>query len=226
MKAFQEYWTFSAIRGALTLGAAAIILALPYATSSVLEIPFFLGLAVDCLAAYTILDAAWTILLTAELPSSPSKSRLYGLAIARAITGILLFFAVYGVFGTGAMLVIAAVQAVLATLSEVTIARQTYRQYGCASCYTAALVMALAALALPLAGRFSLDTIALALAAYIGAYGLAEIASGGRMLFLAYRSEHPAREFSQAWREELTPRTPLAFPAHKATTMQRAAHAA
>ena len=113
MKSFQEYWTFSAIRGALTLGAAAIILAMPYVTASMLDIPFFLGLAVDCLAAYTILDAAWTILLTAELPASTPpaathRARLYTLSIARAITGILLFFTVYGVFGTGAMLAIAA----------------------------------------------------------------------------------------------------------------------
>ena len=212
MKSFQEYWTFSAIRGALTLGAAAIILAMPYVTASMLDIPFFLGLAVDCLAAYTILDAAWSVLLTAELPATAPKPRLYTLAVARAITGILLFFTVYGVFGTGAMLAIAAVQAVLATLSEVTIARQTYRQYGCASCYTAALFLALAALALPLAGRSSPVAITLALSAYIGAYGMAELASGGRMLFLAYRSEHPARKFSQAWREELTPRTPTVFP--------------
>lgn len=204
MKPFHQYWTFSAIRGVITVFAAVAILSIPQAAASMLTIPVLVVLAVDCLAAYSFFDAAIMVLLGKLLPvRAMNLKALYAQAFMAASTGALLFMVVYGTINLRWLMWIVASQAALAGLAELVIARDTHREYGCLSCYSTVFVLAIAAMSLPFAGGLSTTNTSLALASYIGAYGASELLLGARMLFLEYRSEHPATPLSEAWRMEM-----------------------
>ena len=204
MKSFHEYWTFSAIRGAMTLLATIAILAVPQATSFMLSLPVLINLAIDFFAAYIIFDGVVMILLAKLLPARATNRKvLYGQALLAMATGTMLYLIVYGALNLYWLIWIAASQAALAGIVELIVARDTHRQYGCLSCYSTSIVLGLSAIALPFAGGLGATGMSLALASYVGVYGVSELLLGGRMLFVEYRSGHPAALASEAWRAEM-----------------------
>lgn len=210
MKPYHQYWTFSAIRGVMTLLASVAILTIPQAAASMLSIPVFLLLAVDCLAAYSFFDAAVMVLLGKLLPARAKNLKvLYVQALMAISTGGLLFLVVYGVLNLRWLVWIVAAQAALAALAEFAVARDTHQEYRCLSCYTTVIILAVSAICLPFAGGLSATGMSLALATYVGAYGSSELALGARMLFVEYRNQHPAERPSEAWQLEMF-RPPIA----------------
>jgi hypothetical protein len=204
MKTFHEYWTFSAIRGAMTVLAAIAILAIPQATSSMLSLPVFVALAIDCLATYSIFDGAVMILLAKLLPARASNRKvLYGQAAGSVVIGILLYLVTYGALNLRWLLWIVVAQAGVAAMAELLVASDTHQQYGCLSCYATSLVLVFCAVALPFARTLDAVGMSFALASYVGLYGASELLLGGRMLFVEYRSGHPASVASEAWRAEM-----------------------
>ena len=203
MKAFHSYWSFSAIRGALTLIVSVGIFGLPYFAHALVTIPVMLGLAIDVLAVYAMLEGGALVLLGASMPSSSlgRKTRYMQAAFSVAIGGVL-FLMAHGEFSQYLMWVVAA-QAAIAAIAEYSAARQTYREYHCLSCYAAAFLLVACAVALPLAGRMSLDNQLFVLSTYVGLYGTTQLLLGARMLFLEYRVEHPASAPSNAWQAEM-----------------------
>ncbi|ADW69449.1 hypothetical protein [Granulicella tundricola] len=216
MKAFQQYWTFSAIRGAMTILASCFILALPLTTSSMLSLPVLVALAIDCLATYTIFDGAVMILLERLMPTRATNRRiLYGQAGIALVLGTTFYLFGYGMLNQSWLLWIVAAQAAMAAGAEFLIARNTHQEYGCLSCYSTSMVLGLCAVFLPFANGLNATDTSYVLAAYVGLYGASELFLGGRMLFAEYRSEHPAAVASEAWKvamlePEAAPLLPLA----------------
>ena len=208
MKAFHSYWSFSAIRGVLTVIVSVGIFGLPYFAHALMTIPVMLGLAIDVLAVYAMLEGGALVLLGTSMPAKLGghKTR-YVEAAASVGIGSVLFLMAHGEFSEYVMWVVAA-QAAIAAIAEYSVARQTYREYTCLSCYATALVLAACAVTLPFAAAMSLDNQLLVLSTYVGLYGTTQVLLGVRMLFLEYRAEHPAPAPSDAWRAELN--NPLA----------------
>ncbi len=205
MKAFHEYWTFSAIRGAMTMLACVAILVLPQATSSMLSIPVLITLAILCLATYSVFDAGVMILLAKLLPRRAThKGALYGQAFLAVAAGSLLYLVAYDQIDLRWLMALAASQAAVAAVFEFIVARDTHRQYQCLSCYATSIVLAAAAVGLPFATGLDANQLALALAGYIGLYGSAQFLVGARMLFTEYRQQHPAAQSSDAWRAAMS----------------------
>ncbi|SNS24424.1 hypothetical protein SAMN05421770_101154 [Granulicella rosea] len=217
MNDFREYWTFSSIRGALTLLAAAGILALPQVTASMLSLPVLETLAIAGWATYCIFDGVVLLLLGHLLPARATTSRtVYAQAIAGLAAGALLFLVGYNDMDARWLVGIGAAQAAFAAYAEWRVARDTHRVYGCLSCYATAIALTVATFALPIALAYG--AVSLAVAAYAGLYGASELLTGSRMLFLEYRAGHPAAVASQAWRTEKTPFAAAAVKAHFLTT--------
>jgi hypothetical protein len=206
MKAFHEYWSFSAIRGIMALFAAIAIVAIPRAAADLFSIPVLLLLAVALYALYNFFDAAAMILLAAVLPFKANKRRAFVVQSALAfVFGILLLLVGYRVLSISWLFGIAMLQAATSAVTEFLVARGTHRVYGCLSCYSTAIVLACAALALPFAVVLDPVNQALALAAYLTLFGFSEWLTGGRMLFLDYRAEHPMPQWlSTTWHESMT----------------------
>jgi hypothetical protein len=206
MKDFHTYWSVNAIRGVLTLIAATAIFALPRAAAYAYDIPIILLISVGCYAVFTMLEAGGIFLTAQTLPGKPSvRKALYPQAGLAIVFASLLFLAGYRLLPLTALFWIAATQAAVAALSEYAIARSTHHAYGCLSCYSTVIVCAVAAVTLPFAALLAPESMTLALAAWVGAFGLSEFALGSRMLFVEYRSEHPAIALSNAWQLEMEP---------------------
>ena len=211
MKTFHEYWSFTAMRGVFALFAAIAIIAIPRAVSSLFALPILIGFAIGLFALYTFFEMAATSLLAQLLPNAVLGRRAYypQIAIAAIIT-ILLFLTGYQVLSLGWLLWLAAVQAATSAAAEFLIARSTHREYKCLSCYSTAIVLAVSAVALPLASGLSTTGMAFALATYLGIFGVSESTLGGRMLLLEYRSEHPTHQLvDDSWRALMTVQPPL-----------------
>jgi hypothetical protein len=201
MKSFHEYWSFNAIRGVFALLAAALIVAAPRVSASFLTIPFYIAIAIAAYATYTIFDMAIMVILAKLLPSKKNERRsFYVEACLAFIFATLLFLVGYRILSLSWLMYIVALQAAVAAVAEFLVAEGTHRTYGCLSCYSSAIVLAVAALALPFAGVLPPPEMSLALAAYLSAVGLSELFLGSRMLFLEYRAEHPAKPISMDWR--------------------------
>ena len=203
MKSFHSYWSFSAIRGVLTVIVSVGVFGLPYFAHALVTIPVMLGLAIDVLAVYAMLEGGALVLLGISMPSNylGHKTRYLQAALSVAIGGVL-FLMAHGEFSQYLMWVVSA-QAAIAAIAEYSVAHQTYRQYHCLSCYAAAFVLAAFALALPFAGTMTLEKQLFALSTYVGLYGATQLLLGSRMLFLEYRAEHPASALSNAWEAEM-----------------------
>ncbi len=203
MKAFHSYWSFSAIRGVLTIIVSVGIFGLPYFAHALMTIPVMLGLAIDVIAVYAMLEGGALVLLGISMPTNflGHKTR-YAQAAISVVIGAVLFVMVHGEFSQYVMWVLAA-QAATAAIAEFYVARQTYREYTCLSCYAAAFVLAACAVALPFTAAMTLDNQLLALSTYVGLYGTTQLLLSVRMLFLEYRAEHPAPTFSYAWQAEM-----------------------
>ena len=208
MKAFHSYWSFSAIRGVLTIIVSVGIFGLPYFAHALMTIPVMIGLAIDVLAVYAMLEGGALVLLGVSMPENLGghKTR-YVEAFASVGIGAVLFVLAHGEFIQYLMWIVAA-QAAIAAIAEYSVARETYREYARPSCYVTAFVLAACAVAMPFAAMMTLDNQLLALSTYVGLYGSIQVLLAVRMLFLEYRSEHPAPAFSDAWRAELN--NPLA----------------
>ena len=206
MKNFHEYWSFTAIRGIFAVFAAIAIVAVPRAVTSLFGIPVLFGFAIALFALYTFFDMAVTTLLSKLLPDTATGRRAYYPQIAFAlIVTALLFLTGYHVLSLTWLVWLAAAQAAITAVAEFQIARSTHKEYGCLSCYTTTLVLAVAAFTLPFAGVLSSTDIALALAGYLAILGLSEFSLGGRMLFVQYRAEHPAKQFlDMSWQAAMT----------------------
>jgi hypothetical protein len=206
MQSFREYWTFSAIRGALTLLVAAVVYFLPQATAGMFHAPVSIYVALSCFAVYFIFDAAVMVLLTLLLPGRVSGSRvLYAQAGWGLVTAGLIYAISYGAMAMHWLMIVVAVQTAVGAIAEESVASGTHPVYGCLSCYTSAIVLGVAALGLPFAGGLDATATSLILASVVGLYGASELSVGGRMLFLEYRSEHPAPVLVEAWRAEMEP---------------------
>lgn len=205
MKDFREYWTFLAIRGAVTVVAAMIIVATPFGAAWIITIPVALALTADCLAAYSIFDGAVIVLLNRLLPA---RARRRNMLFAETAVGVvvcaLLFLVAYDLLSLKALVWIVAAQFAAAAIIESFVARDTHRQYGCLSCYSISMVLAFCAVALPFASGLGAAQITEAVGGCVALYGLSQFAMGARMLFVEYRAEHPAPGMSQAWRQALT----------------------
>jgi hypothetical protein len=193
MKDFHEYWSFLAIRGALAVVAAIVIAAMPFGAAWIMTIPVALALTADCLAAFAIFDGAVALVLNRLLPARATHRRaLFAETAIGAAAATLLFFVVYGLIGLHALLWIVAAQFAAAAVVEYFVARDTHAQYHCLSCYTSSIALAFCALILPFASGLDAARITAALAGCVALYGLSQFAMGARMLFLEYRSVHPA----------------------------------
>lgn len=221
MKNFHEYWSFTAVRGIFALLAATAIVALPRAVASLFGLPVLLGFAVALFALYTFFDSAITTLLSRLLPDTAAGRRAYYPQIAfAAVVTTLLFLTGYHVLSLTWLVWLAAAQAAVTAVAEFLVARSTHAEYGCVSCYTTAIALAVSAIALPFAGLLGSTDIALALAAYLALFGLCEFSLGARMLFLEYRAGHPAAQFlDPSWQAAMTtqPAQPLALAADTPT---------
>jgi hypothetical protein len=209
MSAFRQYWSFSAIRGTMTIVASVAILLLPYFASAILPIPVMLGFAIDCVAAYVLLDAGALFLLGISLPkgSFAGKAAIVETVVAIGFGGAL-YAMTHGEFA-GMLFWVVAAQAAVAAVVQFLIADETHREYGCLSCYASALVLAACALALPFARLLDTDGQVLALALYVGSFGAAQVMLAARMLFVEYRAKHPAAVMSEAWRAQMNRPLPV-----------------
>jgi hypothetical protein len=204
MKSFHEYWTFSAIRGALTVLASMFIFIAPQGLAFVFKGPLSAGLAITFLATFSIFDGGVVVLLAHLLPARAThRTAFYGQAFMAVFFGLLLYMVVGGAVSMPWLMLIVASQAGLAALSELRVALDTHQQYGCLSCYATPIVLGVSAIVLPFASRLDAAGMTIALASYTGLHGASELVLGGRMLFLEYRSEHPAILQSEAWRKML-----------------------
>ncbi len=201
MKAFQEYWTFSAIRGALTLVVAAGIVILPQAAAAIVTIPVMAALAIDVLAVYCLLDAGAVFLLATVMPSQVRSRRLlYAQVGGSIVLGATLYFFTYGAIAPKFLMLCLSVAAGLAAVIEFNVARDTHTEYGCLSCYSTALALAACASVLPFAGSLDAAGTSLALAGFAAVYGSSQLMLAARMLFLEYRAGHPAAKMSMVWK--------------------------
>ena len=176
MKAFREYWTFSAIRGAMTMLAAFFIVLMPQAVVSVMDLPRPLGLAVDCLATYCVIDAVGIVLLAILLPAqAPHRRWLYVRVAAGMALGAAFYLQVLNPQPVRLMWFVAAFAAI-AALAELAIAVDTHREYHCWTCYASAGVLAVCALALPFANGLDVAGLCVALSGFVAAYGVSQLA--------------------------------------------------
>jgi uncharacterized membrane protein HdeD (DUF308 family) len=226
MKNFHEYWTFLAIRGAVTIVAAMIIVAMPFGAAWIITIPVALALTADCLAVYSIFDGAVAILLNRLLPAEANRrNALFAQTAIGVVVGTLLFFVVYDMLSLKALVWIIAAQFAAGAVVESFVARDTHRHYGCLSCYSIAMVLGFFATVLPLASGFDAARITLTVAGCVALYGASQFVMGARMLFVEYRTGHPAPEMSQAWREALTERVDTSTSISGHASVTAAAHA-
>ena len=183
MKAFHDYWTFSLIRGVLTLMAAVAVLVLPQATGSMLTLPLQLGLALACFALYSVLDGGATVLLAALLPAGVTgRHTVYVQAVAGMGTGVVIFLITLGLAPLQWAVWAAAGRAGIAAACQWLIAKDSQQPYGFATSYVSAAVLAMAAVMLPLTVALEAASIALALTTYLGLYGANEVLLSGRLL--------------------------------------------
>ena len=140
MKSFREYWTFSAIRGALTLVVAGGMIGLPALATGILPFPMLLGLTVDVLAAYILMDCGAMVLLALELPRAATHAKvLYAQVAASLIVGGLLYAIVGARIDMRWLAPLIAAQAAIAAGAEWWIGVDTHREYHCLSCYASAM---------------------------------------------------------------------------------------
>lgn len=217
MKSFHEYWTFSAIRGALTVLASMIIFVAPQGLAFVFKGPLLVGVAITFLATVSIFDGGVMILLANLLPARAThRKAFYGQALMAMFFGLLLYMVVGGAINMRWLMLLVASQAALAAISELRVARDTNEQYECLSCYLTPIVLGVSAILLPFASRLDAAGMTIALASYAGAHGASELILGGRMLFLEFRSEHPATLPSDSWKNMRNPASiqPLSSTEH------------
>ncbi len=120
-------------------------------------------------------------------------------------TGVLLYLVVYSVLSPQWAVWIAFAQAVVALVAEFQIANETYRHSGYLACYGTVAALALAVVGLPFASRLNATDQTLALASYVGLYGASQLLLGIKMLFVDYRTEHPASVDPEEWRGFMEP---------------------
>src|ERR1700721_4646171 len=100
MKPFHQYWTFSTIRGAMTVFAALAIFAVPQGQAFIFNGPAVIGLAINCLATFSIFDGGAVILLANLLPARAiNRKVLYGQALMAIFSGLLLYAVISGGVG-------------------------------------------------------------------------------------------------------------------------------
>jgi hypothetical protein len=200
MKSYRDYWTFSAIRGFITLALATGMVVLPLLAVGIIGMPMSLGLAINVFIAYLLLDCIATILLAIMFPTPGRVKTMLLLQIAGEFTvAAALYTATLLQVNPHYLLALAAGQALVCAVTEFTIAQETHKQYRCLSCYATVFFLTVAALGLPLLGALDATNAALGLATFTAAFGLTQISVGGRMLFTEYRANHPAQSMQQAW---------------------------
>lgn len=206
MTRFHQYWTFTTIRGAMTLLAATAIVVVLLGASSILSIAALSALVAGCVATYSLFDGGVLILLAKLMPSRAVHGKaLYAHAMVAISTGMILFLLASGGIGLRWIIWIVAGQAAFAAFIEAAVARSIYQDHRVISRYATATVLGAMAVCLPFAVRLSATNAALVLGFYVGVYGTCELMVGAKMLFLEYRSGHPTRHLSEAWRLELSP---------------------
>ena len=202
MKSFHEYWTFSAIRGALTVLAAMFIFFGPQGLAFVFKGPLLAGVAITFLATFSIFDGGVMILLSHLLPArAVNRKAFYAQAIMTVFFGLLLYMVVGSAVNMRWLMWIVAAQAAFAAFSELRVARDTHQQYGCLSCYATPIALGVCAALLPFASKLDPLGMTIALSSYAALRGGSELVLGGRMLFLEYGIDNPATFPSQAWTE-------------------------
>jgi hypothetical protein len=200
MKSYRDYWTFSAVRGFIALALSTGMVLLPLLAVGIIGMPMSLGLAINVFIAYLLLDCVATILLAVTFPVSGRAKKMLFLqvggefAVAAALYAMTLLR-----LDPHYLLALAAGQALVCAATEFTIAQETNKQYHCLSCYASAFFLIAAALGLPLLGTLDATNAALGLATFTASFGLVQMFVGGRMLYLEYRSEHPALSMEEAW---------------------------
>jgi len=211
MKNFRDYWSFLTIRGAMTILACVAIWVFPRAAFFIQWSPVLAALAVNCLAIYSVFDGGVMVLLNRLLPTrAGGRWALYVQAAIALITGSVLFLVACEVLSMKYVVWVVAGQAALAAVAEWFVARDTHRQYGCLSCYAISMVLACCAVGLPFAKGLDADQMSLALAGYVGLYGMSQFIVGGRMLFVEYRVEQPAPVTDETWRSSMGETPPAA----------------
>ena len=210
MKSFREYWTFSAIRGVLTMVVAGGMIGMPMLATGILPFPVLLGLTVDVLAAYILLDCGAMILLAVLLPrAAKGRDVLFAQTAGTLIIGGLLYAMVGERIDLRWLGALMAVQAAIAAAAEWIVARDTHQEYNCLSCYATAITLTVCAAGLPFLRVMDGQQTVVVLAAYVGLFGASQTAVGARMLFKEYRAGHPATELSMSW-QKLMDRIPTA----------------
>jgi hypothetical protein len=212
MKSFREYWTFLSIRGALTILASICVVAIPFATSAIMSLPILAVLTINVVATYLAIDAATTILLRFELPvTARHRNLLYTKTALNLVTAATLYLIVYGALPVSFAAWIVAENALLTACLEWYLARDTNRLYRDPACFALFGAALLGGMAFPFTTGLNAGDLSFALAGWVGLYGAAQVALGGRMLFVEYRAEHPAAAFDYSWREAMdVVRTPVA----------------
>jgi hypothetical protein len=202
MKSFREYWTFSAIRGVLTIVVAAGMVGLPLLATGIFPMPMLLGLTVDVMAAYFLMDCGAMVLLALELPKAAKHRKvLYAQAAASMAVGGLLYAMVGARIDMRWLGVLVALQASVAAASEWIVGMDTHKEYHCLSCYASAIALTVCAASLPALRLLNNEQTALVLAGYVGLFGATQAAVGARMLFKEYRASHPATQLSMSWQQ-------------------------
>ena len=215
MQAFRQYWSFSAIRGAMTIVACIAIIGIPNFAAAILPIPVVMGFALDCFATYCMLDAGAVVLLGFSMPAaSRSRRTLFAQAAASIALAFLFYVASYGAIRPEYLMPLVAIQAMVTALAESVVARDTQREYKSPLCFASTAVLAICALALPFAYAFDTDSKLVVLSGYVGLYGFTQLALASTMLFREYRAEHPATVLSEDWRQEMY----KPFPVDRALT--------
>jgi hypothetical protein len=185
------------VRGLVAIIAATGILFIPEMASTILLLPFAIGISILCLAAYGTIDSAIVFTTSFLIPAQrPGRVVLRVQGICGAVIGILLFALVYDHVDLPWFLYLAAVQATGVAISEFIVARGTSAHHGAKWCYASAGVAGFSAIALLFGTNLNPRELAWLIYGYLAVFGFNLFALSARMLLAERESLHTAKAVS------------------------------
>ncbi len=191
MNAYSRYWIVTLARGVLAFAVGFFVFVVPAMARTILLLPFAIVLTILSLAAYGILDSAMVLVNVGNIPNKSGASAHLLQGVYGLLTGIAIMFVVYDRMDLSWFVYLASAQALVASVTEYLIAKDTHRAHSSRAVYAISAITFVFAIALLMARGTNTTQLTFTLFSYLAAFGTTLMALSGRMLFAEYKVKHP-----------------------------------
>ncbi len=188
MKQDVHFWLTMLIRGFIALLAGSLVMVIPDMARTLLLLPFAITISVLGLAAYGIIDSVLVLVSSFMTTSRPARLALLSQGSIGIVIGTLLLFVVFDQVRLEWFLSLAAIQAFIAGIAEILVARHAATHATSIWNYTASVVALCSSVAylflrLHFASSLTAEEISWFVYYYLVAFGIAQCLTAARMIY-------------------------------------------